>query len=895
MGVNARRRHWAKAFLNFWMAWSNYVVLGCPDCKGAGLEPQGGFRCQAEVRDYTESLLGEVEKFIDRDFCIEKISFGGDRRLMDEALKSLQKMDACYGTPGKSRGVSSHKVNVALPVRADRVAIPENAGTVNPLEWLPVSRQAAVADLTSLRLPEEAWGKPITACHQLDRREENKLMRRLLESNMVKLIPEACLPRTESGSLLIGGFFCVAKNDQEDRLIYDRRPENRTMRRLDWAKLPSGACFTRLLLQPEEFLRGSGDDLRTFYFSLALPENWIPYNAVGRRVDPAIVKLWGGDPKIPYRAAMKVLGMGDLNACDIAQAVHEHVLRVHGLLFPETTMIYGEPIPQGDVLEGAYLDDLLIVGKLRCRFPIPLDGSFKPPIAKPQDADLQQVHKAEQAYLNAGLARALHKSFRAETVFKAWGASIDGIQGTASVPVEVRRQVWWLCCQIISGGVSTKNILQRLLGYICFCFQFRRECFALQHHIHKFVEQMDDIRMYRLPAFVLDELRSMMMHIPFCCWNMRRGFSPTILATDATPTSGGATRAHASEKLQAKLWQLCEIKGEAVRLDRTLSELDWNGGEAPTEPSQFASRTAECLPWTATASYHFRETAHINLQEARALKREIVSMANDPSARGQIQICLNDSRVVVGAVSKGRSSSFRLNGILRSMLPFLILARIALGLLWVETECNPADYPSRFKLVPPPSTPPSWLSILGVTGIVLPGLEIFAGSARLTKACRKYGVDMLDPIDILWGVDAMEHWIDELLCHGLVGWIWLAPPCSSRLWGRALQLARLAHKHGVFFFIEHPRHSDAWILKETQRNFNLAGVFSLVVDWCAYDDYEQVVPPSWKPTRILGTGPWLKDIGRNGPGSHVHGPPLNRGARAKVAGTYPWEFFFEYR
>ena len=52
--------------------------------------------------------------------------------------------------------------------------------------------------------------------------------------------------------------------------------------------------------------------------------------------------------------------------------------------------------------------------------------------------------------------------------------------------------------------------------------------------------------------------------------------------------------------------------------------------------------------------------------------------------------------------SKGRSSAFCLNEILRSLLPYLLFGDIAVALLWVETASNLADHPSRFVPVPPP-------------------------------------------------------------------------------------------------------------------------------------------------------------------------------------------------
>ena len=202
-----------------------------------------------------------------------------------------------------------------------------------------------------------------------------------------------------------------------------------------------------------------------------------------------------------------------------------------------------------------------------------------------------------------------------------------------------------------------------------------------------------------------------------------------------------------------------------------------------------------------------------------------------------------------------------------------------------------------------------------------PGLEVFAGSARLTRAFMAAGLQMFDTVDILWGADAFEGWIDEYLVKGKIGWLWLAPPCSSfsplrnldkggplrpkgkaegdernphvklgnKLWRRAIQLAWAAYRLGIPFFIEHPQGSKAWKMKITQRLISASGVHSWMADWCAYDDPEREGPPNRKPTRVVGSGLWLGKVFRKCPGGHVHGAPL-RGSRAKAAGAYPWGF-----
>lgn len=180
---------------------------------------------------------------------------------------------------------------------------------------------------------------------------------------------------------------------------------------------------------------------------------------------------------------------------------------------------------------------------------------------------------------------------------------------------------------------------------------------------------------------------------------------------------------------------------------------------------------------------------------------------------------------------------------------------------------------------------------------------------------------MLAAVEILFGSDALSPTIDEDLRRGLADWIWLAPPCGTfsplrnldivgplrpkgnpqgdesieeiywgnLLWRRAIALANLCLTLGIYFFLEHPLNSKAWQLPETQSLLCRCGVYSVTVDWCMYNDPERQGLPNRKATRIIGTGPWLRDVVSRCDGAHAHGPPL-RGKRAKLAGAYPWGF-----
>jgi hypothetical protein len=127
-------------------------------------------------------------------------------------------------------------------------------------------------------------------------------------------------------------------------------------------------------------------------------------------------------------------------------------------------------------------------------------------------------------------------------------------------------------------------------------------------------------------------------------------------------------------------------------------------------PNQDVGALGLSLDWTFTASYNFPKAAHVNIQEARAISRCVKREANI-SKQPFRMLLLSDSMVCVGAFGKGRSSSFQLNGVLRSMLGYSVVAGIELCILWISTKCNPADFLSRFVPLPPPLKLPDRLNV----------------------------------------------------------------------------------------------------------------------------------------------------------------------------------------
>ena len=263
------------------------------------------------------------------------------------------------------------------------------------------------------------------------------------------------------------------------------------------------------------------------------------------------------------------------------------------------------------------------------------------------------------------------------------------------------KQIETLTHALISEGKASKKALQKLLGLYVHPFMHRRELMSLFHHTYLYLEKLPESGIVKLPAYVGDELLTAMMVLPLAECNIRLPVSVQISATDASSGMGGRASTLTTKALSKTLYRFCENRGEHVRMD-----WDSHGLEPPTSMQPAPVALVDCLQshcWVASQSIKFGKKDHINLLELEMVKQEIKARAN--GGRGMSRVVnLCDSRVVVGAFGKGRSSSRNLNHKLRSCVPWLLLADIHLVNLWVPTDKNPADFPSRGRPIPRPDS-----------------------------------------------------------------------------------------------------------------------------------------------------------------------------------------------
>ena len=125
------------------------------------------------------------------------------------------------------------------------------------------------------------------------------------------------------------------------------------------------------------------------------------------------------------------------------------------------------------------------------------------------------------------------------------------------------------------------------------------------------------------------------------------------------------------------------------------------------EDPEWIGELADSLSFRKVFQYHFKERNHINVQESRVYASWIKHCAK--AHRDSRFVGLLDSRVTIGAASKGRSSSYAISRVLKQTIPYILGSNLYPGTLHVYSSQNRGDGPSRDKAIAAPSKePPRW-------------------------------------------------------------------------------------------------------------------------------------------------------------------------------------------
>ena len=194
--------------------------------------------------------------------------------------------------------------------------------------------------------------------------------------------------------------------------------------------------------------------------------------------------------------------------------------------------------------------------------------------------------------------------------------------------------------------------------------------------------------------------------IPFMVLDLALPLAPTIFATDAQG-SGEVVGDHGGYGVVAASVGLPVARTilEHGRLPRrTVVSLDGDVSRIRNPEREFkrvvpfSSVPKELVlsaDWRDVSWGRWKHSDHITLGECRSVVKLLSVLAPLSSSHAHLLLSLEDNMPVCGCTSKGRSSSYPLNSVLRRKTALCLACHWKLVLPWTDTHTMPADHLSR--------------------------------------------------------------------------------------------------------------------------------------------------------------------------------------------------------
>jgi hypothetical protein len=386
-------------------------------------------------------------------------------------------------------------------------------------------------------------------------------------------------------------------------------------------------------------------DLDNFYHRLRLPDWLRPWFALPRvrASDVGVADVFGDTFIYP---CCTTLPMGWSHSVYLAQQAHLHFIATSTTLRPTDQIIATNDSAADRLRHQVYIDDLILV----C-------------------PDSAVVAAAQDEYIAAagrrGLVVKMSKVVRPTTRAECLGLEVDGVLHTIGVSPAKLDDLCRHTVALVRRGYATGRELAQLVGSWTWACLARRPVLSVFSAVYRYIE-CAGYRLFQLWPSVRRELLVLCGLSPLLHSSLSSPWFPDVVATDASSIALGVVAARTDCASTAAAADAADPIGALPRaLWRTIVSSEWSIAE------------------------------HINVLELRAVGTAVRWMASRPVSSGRRVLLLSDSQVVVGAVSKGRSSSRDLLVCLRVLCAWLLATGLQLVVRWVASADNPADEPSR--------------------------------------------------------------------------------------------------------------------------------------------------------------------------------------------------------
>jgi hypothetical protein len=541
-----------------------------------------------------------------------------------------------------------------MPIVADRLALPASSrsvGIISTLRGEQRLRYSAPEHILRQDPPLVMPSAPVFASHE-------QYVQTLLRLSSLDMLGLTHNPRA------INGLFAIDKGDGTQRLIVDARPANSLFVEPEPVKLPLPDLISSLAPVSAHGTQPAATyackvDIEAFFHSFRLPDDFLPYFALPPvRPSELGIQCAGDEPIFP---CLNRLPMGWNHSVVLAQSAHENLLNDSGFLQASDRITTDTDSHIDRVRHAVYIDDLILfatdpvlLARVQRRYIeyIELAG-FR---VKPSKVVLPSCDGVDVLGLE----------------FNGRNHSY-GLRASKLIRLVLRTQ------DLVHRGFSSGRELASTIGAWTWAMLVRRPALAAFSAVYRFIN-CADTRTFMLWPSVVHELQTASGLAPLLQVNLEAKFFKQAIATDASIEGFGVVVADIPSNNQqdaataAGLGNNDQVTSQQTEAIKVLATARW--------------RTVISAKWR-------RPLHHINEGELRAVSTAFRWVSSRPSSRGSKILCFCDNTAVVGALSKGRTSSFNLLSLLRPLSAILLLFDYRLFTVWVPSACNPADRPSR--------------------------------------------------------------------------------------------------------------------------------------------------------------------------------------------------------